>query len=406
MNKTITNPNKPSTIYNMSKKGVLQITPMLAAQITALHKFVGPKEWSGVLVYRTISEDIANPENFRAVAEGIFPMDIGTGAYTEYEHDEDTLEMFERYPKADPATVKTPLKLGQIHTHHNMSAYFSGTDNDELKENAGKYNYYLSLIVNFNGDYCAKIAFEAKTETQTKKRVEYKVKNKWSRFEQKNEEKSEMVLVTFDLEVKVQVDEWFNERMRSLNKYKPTTNAYNHSSSNNRTYPSGVVNRSGHPIQQQSQAPTYSPRPLSQVIMGEPLRTKIKDKLSFLLLKNKELAMSTKFYWAFDRAHELHKTPTEIQAYSEDVLSRFDGWIKEYFEDEVKGDIAGFMEEKITREVLAQCKAYQSGFPVAANFVKELEAYIKIMYDYADSRTSQIGENRTSDLTHPYEGID
>jgi hypothetical protein len=45
-----------------------------------------------------------------------------------------------------------------------MSVYFSGTDLDELKENAPNHNIYLSLIVNNYMEFCAKVCFTAKAE--------------------------------------------------------------------------------------------------------------------------------------------------------------------------------------------------------------------------------------------------
>ncbi len=39
-------------------------------------------------------------------------------------------------------------------------AFFSGTDFGEVHDNAGSFEYYLSLIVNNDGKYCAKVAFE------------------------------------------------------------------------------------------------------------------------------------------------------------------------------------------------------------------------------------------------------
>jgi len=43
-----------------------------------------------------------------------------------------------------------------------MNTFFSGTDMDELYNNSKLYNYYLSLIVNFDGKYCAKLSFPGK----------------------------------------------------------------------------------------------------------------------------------------------------------------------------------------------------------------------------------------------------
>ena len=54
---------------------------------------------------------------------------------------------------------------GLIHTHHSMSCFFSHTDTTELTTNASKYNFYLSLIVNFDGKYVCKIAFPSKAKS-------------------------------------------------------------------------------------------------------------------------------------------------------------------------------------------------------------------------------------------------
>ena len=62
-----------------------------------------------------------------------------------------------------------------------MQSFFSGTDTEELLTNADKYYYYLSLIVNFDGNYCAKIAFPSETSEQVitykSKHGEYKINN-------------------------------------------------------------------------------------------------------------------------------------------------------------------------------------------------------------------------------------
>jgi hypothetical protein len=59
-------------------------------------------------------------------------------------------------------------KTGHIHTHHDMKAYFSGTDMSELNDNVDKHNYYLSLIVNFAGQYDAKVAFLSDVHSSAK----------------------------------------------------------------------------------------------------------------------------------------------------------------------------------------------------------------------------------------------
>lgn len=86
--------------------------------------------------------------------EDFFPMDIGTSGFTGYETDAAVIQhMMDRQEE-----LMKGLKLGHIHSHHNMNVYFSGTDQSELHDNAPNHNYYLSLIVNNKLETCAKLA--------------------------------------------------------------------------------------------------------------------------------------------------------------------------------------------------------------------------------------------------------
>lgn len=203
---------KPAASYrpfSMKQRGKLLISPTLAAQITALHRKVGGEEWSGVLAFRPVSEDLSNPENFVAIAEGIYPMDFGNPGYTEYDFSaEETFDMYEKFPKLDPAgSQRSQWRMGHIHSHHNMNAFFSGTDDQELKDNVDKYVYYLSLIVNFDGKYVAKVAFIGELEQK------FSVRGKGLRTQE-----PEKVLVMFELDVKMFLDEWFWTRMEDVEK--------------------------------------------------------------------------------------------------------------------------------------------------------------------------------------------
>lgn len=87
-------------------------------------------------------------------------MDIGTSGYTEYETDAELgMFMFEN-------DYVDTIKMGHCHSHHNMQAYFSGTDNDELLTNAPNHNVYLSLIVNNKMENVARIAYVVSSEVE------------------------------------------------------------------------------------------------------------------------------------------------------------------------------------------------------------------------------------------------
>ena len=86
----------------------------------------------------------------------IYPRNIGSHSFTSTEAGGDVSDAYDIYEDGIECST------GLIHSHNNFNTFFSGTDMSELENNAKLYNYYLSLIVNFDGKYCAKIAFPGK----------------------------------------------------------------------------------------------------------------------------------------------------------------------------------------------------------------------------------------------------
>jgi hypothetical protein len=137
----------------LQKKGKLIITEDVKKKIDQMHNRIGSVEWCGFIFYEKVEGSISNPETYVAKTTDIYMMDIGSHSYTESDnHTEDVINMVDRVP------AYMENRYGLIHTHHNMSAFFSGTDDQELHDNVHLYSYYLSLIVNFDGKWCAKIA--------------------------------------------------------------------------------------------------------------------------------------------------------------------------------------------------------------------------------------------------------
>ena len=113
-------------------------------------------EWSGLLFYQPIG-DIKDLSTFKIIAKDVYLMDIGTSSYTEYSFNESIVNFYDKFPEA------MNYKIAHIHSHNSMNSFFSSTDNDELKDNAKNYNYYLSLIVNNKMDMVAKLAMAGKS---------------------------------------------------------------------------------------------------------------------------------------------------------------------------------------------------------------------------------------------------
>lgn len=139
----------------------MKISSDLLTKIRYLHRNIKRKEWSGPLVYKIESGKINNPENLVISAENLFLMDIGTAGSTSFEMDQDsTVMMFDHFPQLSEGTHRT----GLIHSHHDMKSFFSGTDDSELADNTASHNMYLSLIVNYDEEFVARVAFTVKSK--------------------------------------------------------------------------------------------------------------------------------------------------------------------------------------------------------------------------------------------------
>jgi hypothetical protein len=142
--------------FPINGKGKLIVTKELQSKIHYLHKEVGRIEWCGIFTYIKEEGHISKPETVVIKAVDVYAMDIGSHSYTEFDSDDpkDMCNMMDRMPSF------LDHKYGLIHTHHEMTTFFSGTDIQELHDNVGNYNpYYISLIVNFAGTYSARVAF-------------------------------------------------------------------------------------------------------------------------------------------------------------------------------------------------------------------------------------------------------
>lgn len=147
---------------SLSNQPTVVITEKLKNQIDWLHEKCGATEWSGELI-TSETNTINDLDNWTIKCEDIFLVDVGSAAYTSYEVDKagfksaDIIELYDAYP----GLLDGSKKAQHIHTHHNMQAFFSGTDWSQLEDRGVLSNYLLMLIVNFKGEYVAKVAFKA-----------------------------------------------------------------------------------------------------------------------------------------------------------------------------------------------------------------------------------------------------
>jgi proteasome lid subunit RPN8/RPN11 len=130
----------------------LKIPQKIQDKIDYLCQSINKVEWSGVMFY-SVKGSIRDFTEVELTVEDIYPMDMGDAAATGYELGEEFVE----YRMDNPETLG--WKIGMIHSHHHMKAYFSATDMEELDDNTEFHNYYLSLVVNNHGALVAKVAF-------------------------------------------------------------------------------------------------------------------------------------------------------------------------------------------------------------------------------------------------------
>ena len=131
----------------------LEISDKAQSQIDYLLRKFPNTEWSGMMVWDIVEGSLKSPTDLKLIVEYVLLMDIGSAAYTEYDNNAQLmLDLYDEYPDA------MTKRIGHIHSHHNMKAYFSSTDDQELHDNVDKHVAYLSMIVSKSSSYAAKMA--------------------------------------------------------------------------------------------------------------------------------------------------------------------------------------------------------------------------------------------------------
>lgn len=152
----------------VQKSGTYNYKLIIPAEVERKIRFACQKvwstEWSGTLFFTHEGSFENNDLVIRCV--DIYIMDIGTQAYTEFDMNPDVIA----YMCENPELLD--CQMGLIHSHNNMSTFFSGTDTATLKEEGRDKNNFVSLIVNNAGSYTAAITRRIKSK-QVKESVSY-----------------------------------------------------------------------------------------------------------------------------------------------------------------------------------------------------------------------------------------
>ena len=152
----------------VQKSGTYNYKLIIPAEVERKIRFACQKvwntEWSGTLFFT--HEGSFEDDSLVIRCVDIYIMDIGTQAYTEFDMNPDVIS----YMCENPELLD--CQMGLIHSHNNMSTFFSGTDTATLKEEGRDRNNFVSLIVNNAGTYTAAITRRIKSK-QTMESVSY-----------------------------------------------------------------------------------------------------------------------------------------------------------------------------------------------------------------------------------------
>ncbi len=99
-------------------------------------------EWSGPAWYNIEKDDAGFP--IKMTMEYFHPLHLGSASETDWDGKE-LLKIYKDLSSQFPEIGKTWIQ-GNIHSHHSMGAFFSGTDKTQLIDGANE-NFYGSLVV-------------------------------------------------------------------------------------------------------------------------------------------------------------------------------------------------------------------------------------------------------------------
>lgn len=154
----------------------LEVSAKLESKIRHLCNTFQKKEWSGILFYRKNGE-VGN-KGFSVEALDVCLMDIGTGGFTEFDDSQDII----MYRVEHEELLQNDVYEGLIHSHNQMPAFFSGTDTKTLDKEGRDTNHFLSLVVNNEGKYVARITRRVRSEVETNTVTDSKIVSEFNTF--------------------------------------------------------------------------------------------------------------------------------------------------------------------------------------------------------------------------------
>jgi len=218
---------KSFPVFNSDVKIKLVVTEKCNQQINLINKNIPKLEWSGILFY-AVDGSILDPTNMTLTCHHVYPIDIGSKAHTGWSGIDTDVTSFMN-DNFDSMLADGWTNQGLIHSHNDMSVFFSGEDMSELNDRVDDHNFYLSLIVNIFGEKCAKVVY-VERDTFTDIKGTREIKNNdgiWVKTDAINRTETieRMVVHNCDIIIEGQVSNpitWLNDKVQKLLTAKQT----------------------------------------------------------------------------------------------------------------------------------------------------------------------------------------
>ena len=149
-----------------------------------------------MIFFKVKEGELYQPEDgLQLEAVDIHLMSIDSGAETEFDYKpEELIPLYEENPDLMES------RMGSIHSHNNMKAFFSGTDMEELRDGSDTGDFYLMLVVNNTPDeWVAKIGLVVEVESIWEKIFTFKN----NQSVKKTGKKTESDYINYDLEIAI-----------------------------------------------------------------------------------------------------------------------------------------------------------------------------------------------------------
>lgn len=159
MNPSTTTPPSPlPQLVKGSSSYKLVVPASVEEKIRYLIRKYPSTEWSGILFY-SYQGSFEN-DDLVITCQDIFPMDLGTSGWTEFQMSEDVVAYM-----ADNVELFNCM-MGLVHSHHYMGAFFSGQDAKMLQQEGNDTNCFVSLVVDTKGTYVARITRKVQSKSE------------------------------------------------------------------------------------------------------------------------------------------------------------------------------------------------------------------------------------------------